>query len=541
MSDFEIDDEILALATESSKDKKRKRKQQQSDGSTKRRRHSDGTPESEDRSASPEPRKKRHASSDDEDEEEGEKYPLEGKYIDEEDREHLLGLPELERENILAQRLEEKQQKLDKAGLMAMFAQHQGGAVASAAKRQHTARGATKEKTRKLDELKAKRKEKDDRSKNKEFDRERSRSRSRSISDGSDMEMDSGDEQSDHEERRTERHRSEERSSYRDEEVTLADMWKIWLTRDMIVKHCYAPWFQDYAKGAWMRYLIGNENGMPVYRVCEVVDFEEVKKPYAIDGSKYIDFDVVLRHGDASKTWAMDKVSNSRPSDREFARAKIVWQKARLPFPTHDTIARKSEEMRRLVSKPVTEEDITYMTKRGRELKQRVFGNQLTGIELVSERARLEQALSLAEARRDFDEVDALQKQLAALAGPNGSSAPSSASRPAADTPPPSSSQNGGGGGGKQNAVDIVAMVNERNRRANAEAIRKAELAEQERRKAQKRANERHKGTPGVSRSATPAARVASAVATPEPVLPTVKPKAAMSVLDSIEVDLGDF
>ena len=142
------------------------------------------------------------------------------------------------------------------------------------------------------------------------------------------------------------------------------------------------------------------------------------------------------------------------------------------------------------------------MTKRGRELKQRVFGNQLTGIELVSERARLEQALSLAEARRDFDEVDALQKQLAALAGPNGSSAPSSASGPAADTPPPSSSQNGGGGGGggKQNAVDIVVMVNERNRRANAEAIRKAELAEQERRKAQKRANERHKGTPGVSR-----------------------------------------
>ena len=138
------------------------------------------------------------------------------------------------------------------------------------------------------------------------------------------------------------------------------------------------------------------------------------------------------------------------------------------------------------------------MTKRGRELKQRVFGNQLTGIELVSERARLEQALSLAEARRDFDEVDALQKQLAALAGPNGASAPTSSSRPAADTPPPSSSQNGGGG--KQNAVDIVAMVNERNRRANAEAIRKAELAEQERRKAQKRANERHKGTPGVSR-----------------------------------------
>ncbi|TRM66956.1 hypothetical protein BD626DRAFT_566014 [Schizophyllum amplum] len=536
MSDFEIDDEILALATESSKDKKRKRKQHQSDGSTKRRRHSDGTPESEDRSASPEARKKKHASSDEE--EDGEKYPLEGKYIDEDDREHLLGLPELERENILAARLEEQQQKLDKAGLMAMFAQHQGGAVASAAKRQHTARGATKEKTRKLDELKAKRKEKDDRSKNKDsHDSRRSRSRSRSVSDaGSDMDMsESGDEGSDRQERRVESRRSEDR--YREEDVQLTDMWKVWLTRDMIAKHCYAPWFEDYVKGAWVRYLIGSNGGMPVYRVCEVVGIvERHNKPYSVDGNKLIDLELELKHGRAVKAFPMDKVSNSRPSDREFARAKLEWKEGNYSWPTLDDISRKADAMKRLVSRPVTEEEITAMTRRGREIKQRVFGNKLTGIALVSERARLEQALSLAEARRDADEIEMLQEQLAALAPPTVSSAPS---RPVSDTPAATPA--------KQNAEDLMALVNERNRRANAEAIRKAEQAEQEKRRAMKRAGNKLLGnTPMSSRPATPGTpgvlKAVDAVrATPEPVLPKAKPKGAASVLDSIEVDLGDF
>jgi hypothetical protein len=91
-------------------------------------------------------------------------------------------MPEIEREEVIAQRLEELQRIMDKRNLDQMVKAQKGGegdSVAKAAKRlfpglphrpsstssagQHTVRGATKEKSRKLDELKAKRKAKDER------------------------------------------------------------------------------------------------------------------------------------------------------------------------------------------------------------------------------------------------------------------------------------------------------------------------------------------------------------------------------------------
>lgn len=73
-----------------------------------------------------------------------------------------------------------------------------------------------------------------------------------------------------------------------DEPVSLEDLNKCRIGRNQIAKHCMAPWFEDYVKGkraqsltyirrinvipgAWVRYLIGQENNQPVYRICEVV------------------------------------------------------------------------------------------------------------------------------------------------------------------------------------------------------------------------------------------------------------------------------
>lgn len=72
-----------------------------------------------------------------------------------------------------------------------------------------------------------------------------------------------------------------------DEPITLEDLSACRLTRDMLARHCMAPWFEDYVKGkfhpaptpsqlkaphagGWVRYLIGQENNEPVYRLCEV-------------------------------------------------------------------------------------------------------------------------------------------------------------------------------------------------------------------------------------------------------------------------------
>jgi RNA polymerase-associated protein RTF1 len=34
-----------------------------------------------------------------------------------------------------------------------------------------------------------------------------------------------------------------------DEPVTMEDLRKCWLARDVLVKHCMAPWFEDFVKG----------------------------------------------------------------------------------------------------------------------------------------------------------------------------------------------------------------------------------------------------------------------------------------------------
>jgi RNA polymerase-associated protein RTF1 len=92
-------------------------------------------------------------------------------------------MSEIEREEIITQRVEEKQRIQDKLTIAQMVKEQRGGeadSVSKAAKRSHTSslfpmdipdigqtgqhavRGATKEKSRKLDELKARRKAKDE-------------------------------------------------------------------------------------------------------------------------------------------------------------------------------------------------------------------------------------------------------------------------------------------------------------------------------------------------------------------------------------------
>ncbi|QRV79243.1 hypothetical protein RhiJN_07258 [Ceratobasidium sp. AG-Ba] len=101
-------------------------------------------------------------------EDEANPYPLEGKYADELDRQRLLDMPETEREDILAQRLEEMQRFQDKVNLDKMLKAQKGSPdaqsdpVAKAAKRKHTSIGASKEKTKGLEQLKEKRRAKQD-------------------------------------------------------------------------------------------------------------------------------------------------------------------------------------------------------------------------------------------------------------------------------------------------------------------------------------------------------------------------------------------
>ncbi|KXN89714.1 hypothetical protein AN958_05254 [Leucoagaricus sp. SymC.cos] len=525
MSD--LDDEILELAGAVDK----KRKKSHSSKSNKR-------------------RKEDHVASDSEpapesEEEDGDPYPLEGKYKDESDRQQLLQMSEIEREDILAQRLEEKQQLLDKRLLSQMVQQQRGAGaddtVAKAAKRQHTARGVTKEKTNKLAELKAKRKAKDERKRNSSPKRDRSSS-------PMDMEISDGESEDgqitkfEQEEEKVEKIFN--KSSSESEPITIDDVEKCRLTRDLLVKHSLAPWFEDYVKGAYVRYLVGNDqDGKPTYRICEIQNLAaDFVKSYKID-DKTLDQALELKFGKSVRVFLMDKVSNGRftPWKHEQLKEFEFWRRTLvsedLKLPTKHEVERKTTQLHKLPSQPVTESDINAMLAR----KSQLQSGKTSGMATV-ERSRLNAARTLALRRNDLEEVAQIDAQLAALGAPLKR---------------------------QEESTDLLAKVNERNRKANVEAMRKAEIAEVERKRRERKLaaagtpvpvadpSARLKTVPRLFNSATPTpSRPGTPGGTPQPSQSQASPlppsalsgktngsakSFEASVIDAVDLDLGDF
>lgn len=103
--------------------------------------------------------------------------------------------------------------------------------------------------------------------------------------------------------------------------------------------------------------------------------------------------------------------------------------------------------------------------------KSQVQNNKSAGL-LTLERSRLIQARTLAQRRHDFAEVEEIDAQLAELAA----SSTDRLSNP-------------------RDAEDMLAKVNERNRRANMDAVRKAEIAEADRKRRERKLAAANGGT----------------------------------------------
>ncbi|KIK97305.1 hypothetical protein PAXRUDRAFT_825064 [Paxillus rubicundulus Ve08.2h10] len=539
-SDGDIDDELLELAGATEKKRKRQASSSKQSGTKKRKAsmsesEPDNEPESGDEQLNP--------------------YPLEGKYEDEADRERLLGMSEIDRENILAERLEKMQKIQDRRKLQEMIKQQKNGSndaesVAKAAKRQHAARGATKEKSKKLDELKARRKAKDEKKRTRTDSPKRDRSSS-----PMDMETSSGEEEDGQitkyeEEEEKDRKLYSKQPNHNDDPITVEDLATCRLTRDMLARICMYPWFEDYVKGGWVRYLIGQENNEPVYRLCEVTNLgANLTRPYKIN-DKTVNQTLELKHGKSIKTFHMDKVSNAAFDPKEFDRLSKTYAADDARLPSKRDLEKKAAQLSKLDTQIMTESDIAAMLARKNQLNQ-----QHSAAAITMERSRLMQAKTLAMRRQDYAELNEIEEKLKEL--------------PIVQVNREE----------EESLADKLAKVNERNRKANLEAVRKAELMEAERKRRTRKlaaATGSNTLTPSdpsarlriiprtfnkASRSTTPNPNGTGtpvlqpqSTATTRPVSPlplsTVsslqtspgKDKSLeASVIESIEVDLGDF
>ncbi|TFY60931.1 hypothetical protein EVJ58_g4829 [Rhodofomes roseus] len=249
-----------------------------------------------------------------------------------------------------------------------------------------------------------------------------------------------------------------EKGKFEDESITLEDLEKVRLSRDMLVRLSATPWFEETVKGAWVKYLHGSKDGQPTYRMFEVIGVYKDGRHYEFNGRK-ITTHLGLRYALHDRPYAMDRVSNATYTEADFDEWKSL-SKDKQSFPTKRELREKSAQIAKNATRDITESDINEMLARNLQDKS-------SGASLAAQHARLKQMRMLATRRQDWKEVEQLDKQIADV----------EAKMPKKEEKEEKQPSRG----------ELLAEVNRRNRLANMEAVRQAELREAERKRRERK------------------------------------------------------
>lgn len=274
------------------------------------------------------PRKGRGAASgdNDDDDDDENKYPVDGLFMSLDEKEEIMNMREVEREQILAERAQEKDRIHQNKLLRQLVSNDEQRKKRSAStadldegqrktSRVRTKVGGTKvgETSSAMDTLKNRRAEKSERNRRREEDRERRKDRSSPIG-GRDGEDGDGDESDVEWAKITRKSRSPEAKA--SQTVELRDVERVRLSRTRFGQVCFYPGFNSAIAGTFVRISIGPdpETREPVYRMAMVKGFSK-GKPYAITGPQgqliVTDQYVLAAHGKAQREWPFLACSDS--------------------------------------------------------------------------------------------------------------------------------------------------------------------------------------------------------------------------------------
>jgi RNA polymerase-associated protein RTF1 len=213
------------------------------------------------------------------------RYPLEGKFKNAADKAEIMAMPEIKREELLAERATEierdRQNRALKQLLKAREAEskkqdkkRKAGAADLDADQRKTSRQRTKigggkvgEASTGIDSLKRARAEKNDRQRRREEDKERNKDRRTTQDHGSDRDA---SEESEVEWDVPSKKKSKS-PEYRDAEpATLQDIERIRVGRSRFALVCFYPGFDEAITGCYVRFSVGvdQETGSNIYRMA---------------------------------------------------------------------------------------------------------------------------------------------------------------------------------------------------------------------------------------------------------------------------------
>ncbi|EGY19808.1 hypothetical protein VD0002_g4995 [Verticillium dahliae] len=418
------------------------------------------------------------------------KYPVDGMFRSAAEKKHVMGMREVERESLLADRQaeierqqqnrmlrqlvakqenEEKKNKVKKRTADAADLDDDDDAHKSARQRTETSKtGAA------IDSLRRARAEKNDRARAREENRRTGRD-------------------SPHRDRRHSSSRSRSRDSYdggrrrsfsQDRHspprelppATIRDFERIRVGRSRFAQYCFNPGFEDAITGCYVRVSLGPDpkTGQDDYRLAKIKGIA-VGKPYALNGpsgSFVTDQYVIAAHGKAEKEFAFIFCSDKPVTEREFNRYVTTLQVDGMAFPKTQVLLNKIDDINKFVERSLTSAEIDEKVARKNELRKKFDPERRDRL-----RWEIEEATAAGHTRR----IAELQEELDDLLSNR------LAFRTTLDAPKTTST----------NAAqqDRLADINRERRRQNAANVGKAQLKEKHEARKKEAAIERGEAT----------------------------------------------
>ncbi|KAL6798937.1 hypothetical protein GGI42DRAFT_328325 [Trichoderma sp. SZMC 28013] len=392
------------------------------------------------------------------------KYPVDGMFMSEAEKAEIMAMREVEREQIIADRISEIERQRQNRLLRQMVNNVEIEERKQVKKKRSAdteledgARRASRPKTGKgsesaIDSLRRARAEKQRRQEDRERRRDGMSPHGRESREPEESDDEFGQS----------RNRSPEKAAARElPPPELRDFDRVRLGRNEFAQVCSTPGFETAITGCYIRIALGAhpETGIEQYRMALIKGFT-TGRPYALNGpqgSFVTDQYVRASHGKAVKEFPFIAASGGQFTEGELNRYKVTCHNDAVTLPTKDYLVDKIDDINALINHKWTNEEIKARLAKRNELRKR-FDPQ--------ERQRLANLAEEAAQRGDDQRAEELQEELEKLGRERLAFKTSLGPSKNPEATKASSEQ------------DRLAERNRENRRLNQEAVRKAQLKE---------------------------------------------------------------
>uniref|UniRef100_A0A7S2GR77 Plus3 domain-containing protein n=1 Tax=Octactis speculum TaxID=3111310 RepID=A0A7S2GR77_9STRA len=171
---------------------------------------------------------------------------------------------------------------------------------------------------------------------------------------------------SDKEDGEVDTERFKEEKAIKVPETKLDDMNRILIRRMFLEQKLDEPYLERAVRGCFVKFLIGQHKGLPVYRMCEIVGVCEYTRTYRVN-TKPTTVGLEVRFGASETKVRIDKVSNHSFTQEELDRWKQEMQDKRRydKIPTPEQCKHIQKALKNLLnSHTYTEEEVSIMVQK---------------------------------------------------------------------------------------------------------------------------------------------------------------------------------